>query len=93
VRGGGWRGADAAPTGQALRVDGAAVSALQRDDAGALVVRLSNLSSEPAVATLSTPTGPFNADIVDLTGAVLGACSGSVSLRPWELVTLRAVGA
>ncbi len=58
VRGGGWRGADAAPTGHALRVDGAEVSALRRDDAGALVVRVVNLSPNPSTATLAAPDGP-----------------------------------
>ena len=55
VRGGGWQGADVAPTGRPLRVDGAEVSAVQRDDAGALVVRVFNLSPAPTEVTLANP--------------------------------------
>ena len=90
VRGGGWRGADAAPTGHALRVDGAEVSALLRDDAGALVVRVVNLSPERRRSRRSRRAdGPLAGEVVDLTGATVAAFDGSVPLRPWELVTLR----
>ena len=94
VRGGGWQGADVAPTGQALRVDGAEVSALQRDDAGALIVRVVNLSPAPTEVTLANPDGvPLEGEVVDLTGESLGAFSGSAPLRPWQLLTIRGTDA
>ena len=94
VRGGGWLGADVAPTGQALRVDGAEVSALHRDDAGALVVRVVNLSPVPTEVTLANPDGvPLEGDVVDLTGESLGAFTGSAPLRPWQLLTIRCTDA
>ena len=50
-RGGGMPGAYRPPTGRALAVDGAQVSAVLRDpDDGALIVRLFNPSPEPATA-------------------------------------------
>jgi alpha-mannosidase len=94
VRGGGWPGADVAPTGQALRVDGAEVSAVQRDDTGALVVRVVNLSPAPSEVTLATGPGvPLTGDVIDLTGEPLGAFTGSAPLRPWQLLTVRGTDA
>jgi alpha-mannosidase len=94
VRGGGWPGADVAPTGQALRVDGAEVSAVQRDETGALVVRVVNLSPAPSEVTLATGPGvPLTGDVIDLTGEPLGAFTGSAPLRPWQLLTVRGTDA
>jgi len=94
VRGGGWQGADAAPTGQALRVDGAAVSALQRDVAGALIVRVVNLSPAPTEVALATGDGVALAgEVVDLTGAPIAPFSGSAPLRPWQILTVRSADA
>jgi mannosylglycerate hydrolase len=94
VRGGGWQGADAAPTGRALQVDGTEVSAVQRDDAGALVVRVVNLSPAPTEVEVATGEGvPLTGDVIDLTGATIAAFAGSAPLRPWQLLTVRSTDA
>ena len=93
VRGGGWPGATAAATGRRLHVDGADVSAVLRDATGALVLRVVNISPEPSVVTMARDDGPCVGTVVDLTGAVQAEFAGSAPLRPWEILTLRLVGA
>ncbi|MET0628339.1 MAG: glycoside hydrolase family 38 C-terminal domain-containing protein [Acidimicrobiia bacterium] len=84
VRGGGWPGASRPATGAALAIDGARPSAITRDDDGALVIRLVNLSSDDATARVDG-TG----QVVNLVGEPLRPFADSVALRPWEIVTLR----
>jgi alpha-mannosidase len=89
VRGGGWPGADLPPVGEELDVDGARVSAVTRDGSGALVVRLVNLAPEPTSARVARRGAPAVGDVVDLAGAAVSSFSGTIALRPWEIVTLR----
>jgi alpha-mannosidase len=90
VRGGGWPGAAAAPTGRALAITGAVVSAVLRDRDRALTVRLYNPGSAPVDATVAHGSDePCTGEVIDLTGTRLGAFAGSVSLRAGEIVTLR----
>jgi len=76
------------PTGQTLRVEGAQVSAVIRD-AGALVVRVFNASPEPATATIQRDDAPVTGWVVDLVGRPEAPFEGIVSLRPWQIATLR----
>jgi alpha-mannosidase len=90
VRGGGWPGAEAAATGRALQVDGAEVSAVLRDDTGALVVRLVNRSPDAATATVAGDgDAALAGDVIDLAGHTVAAFDGAVELQPWQLLTLR----
>ena len=92
VRGGGWPGATGPATGSALTVDGAEVSALLRDDHGALTLRVVNLSPEASVVTVVRDGNPVAGNVVDLTGAAHGPFDGRAELRPWEILTLRLDG-
>jgi alpha-mannosidase len=89
VRGGGWPGATGPATGRALQVDGAEVSALLRDETGALTLRVVNLSPHPGVVTVTRDDEAVDGDVVDLTGAVQAEFTGRAPLRPWEILTLR----
>ena len=77
VRGGGVPGARRAPTGQALVVDGAQVSAVLRDaERDALVIRLFNPSPEPKTARVEVDGGPAHGQVVDLVGQAVGSFVG-----------------
>ncbi|MEX1009482.1 MAG: glycoside hydrolase family 38 C-terminal domain-containing protein [Acidimicrobiia bacterium] len=90
ARGGGVPGARHPPTGHALVVDGAPVSAVLRDgENGALTVRVYNPSPEPTTARIHTGRGPAHGHVVDLAGTVLTAFEESVGLRAFEIITLR----
>jgi alpha-mannosidase len=89
VRGGGWPGASVPATGCALEVDGAEVSALLRDDTGALVLRAVNRTRSPATLTVARDGTRLVGEVVDLAGAVRGPFTGEAELRPWEILTLR----
>ncbi len=90
VRRGGQPGAEHGPTGHALVVDGASVSAVLRDgELGALTLRVYNPWPEPTTVRIRTGSGPAHGHVVDLAGSVLSAFEESVRLRPWEMVTLR----
>jgi len=78
------------PTGQALAVEGAQVSAVLRDH-GALVVRLLNASPESTIARITLGGTRARGDVIDLRGRVTDTCAGSLELLPWEIVTLRIV--
>jgi mannosylglycerate hydrolase len=83
-------GAHRLPTGRALAVDGAQVSAVLRDrERGALTVRLFNPSTEPATVHVEVGGGPAHGQVVDLTGRVVAEFARTVALRPWEIATLR----
>jgi mannosylglycerate hydrolase len=75
-------------TGTALEIDGADVSAVARD-AGGLVVRLFRTDPDVGDVTISQARLPSRGWITDLRGAPITAFEGSVTLRPWEIVTLR----
>ena len=83
VRAGGG-GAVTATGGQGLSIEGAEVSALVRDGTG-LLLRLFNPSDTAAVAQVAGRSGW----VVDLRGRPLRPFEGTVSLRPWEIATLR----
>jgi alpha-mannosidase len=92
VRGGGWPGAARPARGSALDVEGAEVSALLRDDTGALVVRVVNRTPTDATVTVARDGAPLRGFTVDLTGAELAPFAGRAPLRAWELLTLRFPG-
>jgi mannosylglycerate hydrolase len=93
VRGGGWPGARGGATGHSLQVDGAEVSALQRDDAGALTLRVVNLAPEAGEVAVSRDGAPVVGEVVDLAGIALGPFPGTAILRAWEILTLRLLDA
>ena len=81
-----------APAGAALTVDGARVTAVLREHAGApLTLRLCNPGAEPATATIALDGRPTQLEVVDLAGRAIESRTGSIDLRPWEIVTVRAV--
>ena len=65
------------------------MSALYRDDTGALTVRLVNLTPEAATVTVSRDGTPASGAVVDLTGSAQRGFRGTLALRPWELLTVR----
>jgi alpha-mannosidase len=77
------------PTGSALSVDGARVSALARDESGATTLRVVNLSDGPARVTAAAHGEPWCGSVVDLAGERVAAFHGSLPLGPWEIVTIR----
>jgi alpha-mannosidase len=77
-----------ATSGQALSVEGAIVSAVQRD-AGGITVRLFNPSPGGVTASLDHHGAPATGWVVDLLGAPLEPFDGKLDLRPSEIVTLR----
>jgi hypothetical protein len=78
-----------APDGRALQVDGAEVSSVVRDR-GDLVVRLFNPGSGLRSAGFRGPAGePLAGVVEDLTGASLRRFTGTLDLRPAEIVTVR----
>lgn len=85
---GGGAGRRRAPTGQALDVDGAEVSALLRED-DSLVVRCFNPASERAELSVQRDGRPLAGSVVDLRGRTVGTFDGSRGLRPHEIVTLK----
>ena len=88
ARGGGVAGATRPPTGQALAVRGAEVSAVRREPGG-LVVRVFNPSPEPATTEVDRDAAPATGWVVDLVGRPSERFEGTVVLRPWQLATLR----
>jgi hypothetical protein len=92
VRGGGWRGASAPARGRLLEVHGAEVSALLRDEWGALVLRVVNRTPVDTELTVARDGSLVTGSIVDLTGVERGEFGGRAPLRPWELLTVRLTG-
>jgi alpha-mannosidase len=76
------------PTGQALRVDGAQVSAVTRDGGG-LTVRVFNPSPAPSTAVVEHRGTPAQGWVLDLAGRPLTSFEGQVELAPWSIATLR----
>jgi alpha-mannosidase len=89
VRGGGWPGASAPACGNMLEIRGAEVSALLRDETGALMIRVVNRTPTPTTLTIARDGTPLGGQVVDLRGTELARVAGAVALRPWELLTLR----
>jgi len=81
--GGGTR----SPTGRALEVEGAEVSAVRRV-AGLLEVRVFNPTDRPA----QVRTGERSGWLVDLKGRTLEPMDGSFELRPFGIATVRLAG-
>jgi alpha-mannosidase len=75
-------------TGTALEVDGAEVSAVARDTGG-LVVRLFRTDAGEGAVTISHAGLPARGWIVDLRGAPREPFEGTITMRPWEITTLR----
>ncbi len=85
---GGVPGGSRKPTGRALRVTGAQVSAVVREPGG-LVVRLCNQSPHASIAVIELGGAPSTGWIVDLIGGPLEQFTGEVVLGAWEIATLR----
>jgi alpha-mannosidase len=75
-------------TGTALEVNGAEVSAVTRD-AGGLVVRVFRTAPDEGDVSVTRAGLPARGWVIDLRGAPVRAFEGSVTLRPWEIATLR----
>ena len=85
TRGGGSE-ATGAPVGRALAIEGAEVSAVQRQ-AGQLVVRVFNPRPEPTTVTLDGRAGW----LVDLRGRPQRPFEGRFDLAPWAIATVNSV--
>src|SRR5439155_15220582 len=78
------------PAGRSLRVDGAAVSAVLRAAAGApLTLRIFNPTPADTTARVVIGGEPGRGYVVDLLGAAVEPFSGSITLRPGQIVTIR----
>jgi hypothetical protein len=76
---------DGAASGQALAVEGAEVTALDRRPDGAIELRVVNPTDAPATLRVPGRTGRRT----DLAGVPTGeAFGGELELRPWEIATL-----
>jgi alpha-mannosidase len=75
-------------TGTALEVSGAEVSAVARDNGG-LVVRLFRTDPGEGEVTIGQAGLPARGWIVDLLGAPREPFEGAITMRPWEITTLR----
>lgn len=71
------------PSGQALAVSGAEVSALRRTAAGELEVRVYNPSATATTVVVAGRSG----SLVDLRGRPVEAFTGSFGLGPWRIAT------
>ncbi len=80
-------GAAAPPSGQALQVDGAQVSALRREGE-TLIVRVFNASAEDSTVTVEQAGVAARGFVVDLVGRPRDPFDGWVRLGPWEIATL-----
>ncbi|MGO9876227.1 MAG: glycoside hydrolase family 38 C-terminal domain-containing protein [Acidimicrobiia bacterium] len=76
------------PTGAALRVDGAEVSAVLRTPGG-VIVRIFRTDSEPGTVRVGHEDAPARGWIIDLQGRPVAPFEGTVELRPWEICTLQ----
>jgi mannosylglycerate hydrolase len=88
ARGGGVARPTRSPTGQALAVRGAQVSAVTREPGG-LLVRVFNPAPEPVTAELERDGAPATGWVVDLLGRPVEPFEGTVPLRPSQIATLR----
>jgi alpha-mannosidase len=74
--------------GARLRVDGAEVSAVRREPGG-LVVRVFRTDANAGAVTVERDGAPVTGWVVDLLGRPVEPFEGSVTLRPWQVATLR----
>ena len=58
---------------------------MRRGDGGGLVVRVFNPTGRETTVSITGRRGA----LVDLTGAALAPFEGAITLRPWEIATLR----
>jgi alpha-mannosidase len=86
VRGG--AGGRRPPSGQALRVDGAEVSAVVRAPGG-LTVRVFRTEPTDGPVTVERDGAPARGWVVDLRGRPVAPFEGTATLRPWQLLTLQ----
>jgi alpha-mannosidase len=75
-------------SGRALEIEGAEVSAVVRVEGG-LVARVFSTASETQAVTVTHEGAPARGWIVDLHGRPVQPFEGEVTLRPWEICTLR----
>jgi alpha-mannosidase len=75
--------------GDALRVDGAEVSALLREPGGGLVLRVFRTEPDEGPATIEIDGTPARGWEVDLRGNPLRPFEGELLLKPWQIATLR----
>lgn len=80
--------ADREATGSTLSVTGAVVSTLRRE-AGALILRAFNPLKTQALLEVSVRERPASGEVIDLIGEALAPFTGTLALRPNEIVTLR----
>jgi mannosylglycerate hydrolase len=81
-------GGDGPPTGTALTVTGAEVSAVRRAPSGQLEVRVFDPTDRPATVELPDRRGW----VVDLVGRPLRPWEARVDLGPWQIATLVLAG-
>ena len=58
-------------------------------DPGGLVVRVFRTAPDEGDVTVTQAGLPARGWVIDLRGAPIAAFEGSVTLRPWEITTLR----
>jgi mannosylglycerate hydrolase len=76
------------PTGAALRIEGAEVSAVRRVPGG-LVVRVFRTAAHTGAVTLEHEGVAARGFVVDLRGTPISSFEGDLELRPFEIATLR----
>jgi hypothetical protein len=74
--------------GRALRVEGAEVSAVLREDVR-LAVRVFNASADPSTLRIAVGDDTAAGVVIDLRGCTVEPFPGSLALRPWQIVTVR----
>jgi mannosylglycerate hydrolase len=76
------------PTGSALTVDGAEVSALMRNEDGTIHLRVFNPRPTPTTVRVQRDHQQCTGSIRNLVDRVLGAFTGTLEVQPHEIVTL-----
>jgi mannosylglycerate hydrolase len=89
VPGGGGADAPRRASGQLLSIEGAEVSAITREADGALTVRVFNPAPVATEVHIADERGARTGTAVDLRGRPGDEFTGTRSLRPWEIVSLR----
>jgi len=76
--------------GTRLHVDGAEVSAVTRDDSGALIVRVFNPLPASNAMSITFDRAPLVGDVIDLRDRVVEPFDGTATLRRGQILTVRA---